>query len=307
MTKTSLGADTAAIAEESPTPEETETTDQPSETPAPDPDAPGPAPDGDSAGKDGAPAETPPPKQMGKFQKRIDELTRKVNDERRAKSAADDRVRLLETKLAKMNAIPAQPPRENEYQALEDYHAALAAYHAGRGAAQAINAERTADLTDARTASVRASQETFQTAREIFKAENPDIADYDAVVNSAAPLPAVANLVVSLDNSAQVAYRLAKDPNLLAYVNSLSQSDPVRAALEIGRLSAQTFPGHPIMSTPPAQPPGGPVGPPIKTKPAPPTPISPVGARKSPGESGLSDDLPTSEWMRRRRAQLRKR
>ncbi len=130
------------------------------------------------------------------------------------------------------------------------------------------------------------TQSLNEAANRTYEAGKAAHQDFDAAV---AGMRQVADLserrdfleaVTALPNAHDVFYHLGKDLDQAAHVLSLP---PVKMAIELATMSAQL--GRP------------------KPQSKAPAPISPVGASATPS-SGLSDDLPMSEWLARREKQL---
>lgn len=113
-------------------------------------------------------------------------------------------------------------------------------------------------------------------------------ADFDQVVsNSPVTLPDPALVALGeLENVADVAYHLAKNPQL---AEKLWGMTPIQSVAELGRISARLERQAEA---------------PILRPPKPPTPIS----KSSPSvNTGLSDDLDIKDWVKRRDRELTRR
>ncbi|OLD92635.1 MAG: hypothetical protein AUG84_00835 [Chloroflexi bacterium 13_1_20CM_4_66_7] len=225
-------------------------------------------------------AETPPEAaatdrdDKGRFrnpvQPRIDELTRKVRENER--EAAFWRAR------AEAATTPPEKPREKPTaDKFDDYGAyveALADWKADEKIRVAL------DARDKAAAETRQSETRTTNWQERQAEARKSIPDLDAVMEASdVPIAAhVASELLDSELGPQIAYHLAKHPDIAAKLNGLT---PTAAAREIGRLEATlgtvSAPSEPVVDAP-AEP--VPPAPKAKTTSAPP-PVKPTGQGRS--------------------------
>src|SRR2546423_213152 len=225
-------------------------------------------------------AETPPEAaatdrdDKGRFrnpdQPRIDELTRKVRETER--EAAYRRAR------AEAATTPPEKPREKPTaDKFDDYGAyveALADWKADEKIRVAL------DARDKAAAETRQSETRTTNWQERQAEARKSIPDLDAVMEASdVPIAAhVASELLDSELGPQIAYHLAKHPDIAAKLNGLT---PTAAAREIGRLEATlgtvSAPSEPVVDAP-AEP--VPPAPKAKTTSAPP-PVKPTGQGRS--------------------------
>jgi hypothetical protein len=207
------------------------TTIQPTET------APVVAPETPAAPILTAPADQTPQDrdEQGRFrnpvQPRIDELTRKARENEREASYWKS--------LAMANQAPApaevKKPEPGDYQDYGQFVEALADFKAEEKIGKALKEH------DEKTTRKAAETTRAQTWNERQGQTRTTTPDYDAVVaNSDVPVSKhVGELLLESEYGPQVAYMLAKNPQVAERLNSLA---PLQAAREMGRIEA-TFSG----------------------------------------------------------------
>ena len=271
------------------------------EKPAEEP-APGETPEQKAAEEAAAKAEEEKAKPTG-AEKRINRLTAE-------KRSLEDQVHNLRGQIeagkkpddfdpaaiAQRAAEEAKKPIADDFETTEQYLEALTDFKAGERFKQ-LQAEE-------------AQEAEQQEQREIFEAfgERQDKVraahdDYDEVVGGNLQIPQSALLaIIELDNGPEVAYHLAKNPELPKKLMDLS---PLKAVAEIGRLSAilatpaQEAANPPALRTP-EQEAGKPPAPKKPASGAPP-PITPVGGGTTKTDVPL-DEMEYQEYRRARDA-----
>lgn len=181
-------------------------------------------------------AEESKPKRSAR--ERIDELTGKYRAEERAKQAALKRAERAEERL---KGYETPPPKEFDFQTLEEYQAALTAHHAR----QLQKDERQHDIEDAKAEAERADQEGLQALREAFDARAQDFADrvpdyHEKAGDPNLPISTeMAKQLLLSDKGPEVTYYLATHRAEAARIASLgSELDVARAIGQIeGRLT----------------------------------------------------------------------
>lgn len=209
----------------------------------------------------------------GGVQKRIDELTRKAHEAER--EAAFWREQAAKSQAPSTDA--AKPARD-DFATDADYFEALADYKAEQKVGEFRKQQQAEALNKAEQTQTATRFELYQ---ERVAASLEAIPDYAEVVG-ASDVPAAPHVLESIldsDSGPQLAYHLAKNPDVAQRLNELT---PVQAAREIGRLEAQL--AQPKTETTP----------PKRTTSAPP-PINPV--RGSNGQfSKAPEQMSDAEW-----------
>lgn len=229
------------------------------------------------------------PKPAKGVQKRIDELVKQREDERRRAERLEGMVEqlLAQKQPAAQPEVTAPLPPTRPKPTLADCD---------------FDTEKYADeLTDwkleQRDAQARSQQEASQRTRQqenfaqtfeekrtaTLTAGKEKFTDFDEVLNSFAPgvmHMALAAAVLETSAPADVTYYLGKNPEEAARISKL---DPFRMALELGRLE-----GKAIVAKPP-----------VKTTNAPP-PVNPIGTRATAGvePDSTKDPEAWAQWAR---------
>lgn len=218
-------------------------------------------------------------------QKRIDKLTWKAHE-------AERRAQDLEQKLQQQEAPKPNPveaikdipvPNYSDFESDQAYQEALQNYNAQSFARLNEQAEADRKATAEREARQQVRTQ-YQAKVEKFAAENDGFVEAltgsDVVINND-----VLDMVMESEKSAELTYFLAQNAEAAIRLNSLPL---MSAARELGRIEAS------IDSVQP------------KTVSDAPAPMADLNGSDSVTE-GLSDDLSTDEWLKRRRAQLQQR
>lgn len=214
------------------------------------------------------------PKKSGGFQKRIDRLTRQVYEQQA-------QIQLLSA--GKSPPTEKEPQRE-DFSDLEGFNRALATHIAKQTVKETIDAERKTqrDATQRQESSRRA--ETWESHVERVSDKYDDGADVLQNFMQGVELSNIAlDVILESELGGELAYFLGKNEKEADRIEKLS---PARQASEIGKLEAKLA----------LQP--------TKKASSAPAPINPVGG-KSGSDAGLSDDLSTAEWIKRRSKQVR--
>lgn len=209
-------------------------------------------------------------------QPRIDELTRKARENEREAAFWKARAQALETP-------PPKPPEKPKPEDFDDYGAyveALTDFKADE------RIKTTLDSRDKAATEKSEADKRSATYLERAAAAAKSIPDYEATV-STSDVPIAQHVTEELLDSEfgpQIAYHLAKNPELADELNAMS---PKAAARKIGRLEAQfadaaAAPADPDPSETPSDPqpaptPPAPAAPRVKTTNAPPPP-KPLGS-----------------------------
>jgi len=208
-----------------------------------DPDA----PDGD----DGDGQDDDRPKKASRkdrYQRKIDALERELDQLRSLPmaAAADDPAQLD----ALVKAEIGDPPQEKDFDDWFEYQTAKAAYETER---RLTARELRKQASQAKEAEQRRSSEMLSEYQERQREAKAAIPDFDKVVK-AAQLPVsavVGQLLLESEKSAVIEYHLAKNPETLHRLNSLS---PLSAAKEIARLEDRLSLPNPKTATSAAPP-----------------------------------------------------
>jgi hypothetical protein len=220
-------------------------------------------------------------KPKGGFQRRISQLTREKHE-------LLERLSKLESGQAGGNAAPQteakaeSKPDQSKFATWEEYNEALTDWKVE----QKLKAREEAQQKEA---AQHRQQQLVDSWAERENAIREKLGDYDEVMESAADVPvsaAVRDMLLESDHGPQLAYWLAKNPEVAAQISKL---DAVQSARAIGRIEAELLkPSEPKKTTP---------------VPKAPEPIRPVGAAKAgAAKKPLGEVTDFDEYVRRRRA-----
>lgn len=244
-----------------------------------------------------------PPKAKG-VQKRLDELTRQREDEKRRAEAAEARLdRVLATLERQAGIQKAQPgeaapeedpePQRPSRHAIADpqaYEDALLDYAEQRAQWIARKEVRTATAEAEQRLNQSAAEQEQQAAHAAYRARVDEakakIADFDEVAHSPdvqVSIPMAAAILQS-ENGPLLQYHLGKNPQEAQRIRALA---PPLQLLELGKLEAR-------LTAPPAPKPA------VSAAPA---PIKPLTGAQAPQKS--PEDMSMDEYAAYRRAQLR--
>lgn len=216
------------------------------------------------------------PKPAKGVQKRLDELTRRIHEERREKErlySLLERGYGTQPSQAPQVAQTDGPPREDQFESWDEYESARIEYAVEqRLAAKEVERQRSSVL--------QSYEERVAKLRETA-------ADYDEVVNDPTLkiTPLMAEVIRESDLGPEVAYHLGTNRSEAERIASLP---PHRQAAELGRLEAKLTVQPPI----PAQTQRTPPPPPPKTV----SGIS-AGLNKSPEDMSMAEYV---KWMESR-------
>ena len=213
-------------------------------------------------------------KSKGGFQRRIDELTRQREEERREKERLLSLVeRLSDNGRPQKQETQSQGLSEPKREDFDDYEQFIEARAEFR-AVKAVEARFKEQEQRQQQATQQSAQaKTLQDWNAKVSSAREKYADFDDAVAVDVPISkAMSEAMLDSDKGAEVAYYLAKNPSEAARIAALSPNGQIR---EIGKLEDR-------------------VAKPVKASSAP-DPIRPVGAR-SVGSDPLSDTLPMSQW-----------
>lgn len=215
-------------------------------------------------------------------QKRIDQLTRARHDAEREAAYWRGKVEGGAVKPSDTAAAAEAEPQQEKFESYEAYLKALARWEVS----QTLAVERTRMREESQ------AQTVAQGFDAQVKAAREKHADFDAVVynEDLRISETMRDAMIHTENGAALAYHLGTHPEEAARIANLP---PMVQVMAMGRLQArleakaQPQPAAPAPSNAPA-------------------PISPVKA-SAPATTGLREDLPIGDWMKRRQAELRKR
>lgn len=248
-----------------------ESTDQPDRESAPQESQP-----------DAAEAEVKSEKSKGGFQSRIDKLTRDRWDAHQARQAAEQRASELEQRLQQLSQPGQKPnddgPKESDYTDWMQYQHALVEHASARQVEKALTAQRQADAHRSQREQQQSHVREFIVRAENLAAELPDFNQAAGGINLDGPVGAA---LLQSEQGAAVAYYLGSNPADLMRIESIR--DPVRAAIEIGRLESKAtqFAQSRSRSKAPAQ-------------------GAPLATGSGAGDSGPSERDSVAEYIRKR-------
>jgi hypothetical protein len=246
------------------------------------------------------------PKPKGGFQRKIDKLTTRLYQ--RDMELAELRGRLaVQPAAATTKSEPEDlKPDVNTFKgAYEEFVAATARWEARQQYKELSAKERETAAKSEREERDREVVENYRERMEEFTQEHED---FQEVVNRAKLAKDIAGpvqiAILEDDHGPELAYYLGEHAEVCQHLSEMTAAGAVKY---LGRLSERLFPEVPdqeeeeedeeIPLVTPAKP---------KAAIQAPAPIKPV-RKASPTATGLSDDLPIEEWVRRREAQLRKK
>lgn len=196
-------------------------------------------------------------------QQRIDEITRARHEAEREAAYWRERATAGNQDKAQPSANEPPPkPTPDKFADYAEYVEALTDWKTDQKVREALSAR---DTEQAKQAEGRVQQTKQQAFAERVQQARTSITDYDEVVGlSDLPIaPHVGEVLLDSDLGPQLAYHLAKNPDL---ANRLNQMSPTAAAREIGRIEA----GLEKPATPAA-----------KTTSKAPPPINPIGSGRT--------------------------
>ena len=179
--------------------------------------------EGDDQGGEEKPQEKP----KRSARERINELTKRAHE-------AEREAQRWREAAERKTADPSEKPNPDKFGSYDEYVEALADWKADQRVAESFkrrDAERS-QAAEARAAEAKA--QAWAERQSEFREATPD---YDAVVGKSAVqiAPHVVDTLLDSDSGPELAYHLAKHPETVKRINSLS---PLAAAREIGRIEA---------------------------------------------------------------------
>jgi hypothetical protein len=201
-------------------------------------------------------------------QQRIDEITRQRHEAEREAAYWRQRATAGTDQQAQNTAQPQAKPTADQFQDYAEYVEALTEWKADQKVSQAFSAR---DAEKAQEADSKVQQTRAEAWTERQQQARTAMPDYDEVVGlSDLPIaPHIGDVLLDSENGPQLAYHLAKNPDLAAHLNTLS---PLAAARELGRIEASL---------------DKPATPAAKTVSNAPAPIKPIGS----GRTSAADNL----------------
>jgi hypothetical protein len=230
------------------------------------------------------PAEPPEPKGVAK---RLKELTDQKHEERDLRIRAQQEADFLRQQLLQAQqrppetptpVVPQGPPNLADFQDFAEFTRATARYETEQQFKQwqtNLDQQRERDAQAQRT-------RTFQEKISAFAGTVPDFRE-TVFTDQVSISDAVLQAVTTMDRGPEVLYYLGKNRDEAA---RLSMLDPVSAAVEIGRLSAQIAPKPKVTGAPP--------------------PIDPLSGGTGTGMIDPYNEPNGEKWLKWRNAQLQK-
>jgi len=262
-----------------------------------------------------------PPKKSKGVQKRIDELIRQREDERRqreatearldralaaierttGKPAADAKQELAEEDPEPMRPIKAQFPDENGYEQARDQYTEDKARWIARREIQATIAERDRQAAEAR--SLEEQQRVHKTYKDRVDKAADKYEDFHEVAESpdvAISVP-MAHAIMSSEYGPELQYQLGKNP---AEAERISKLSVPQQLLALGRMEAKLAQDAAPKTETPAEPAKEPAAPArsVTVSSAPP-PVKPTKAGNAEANKSI-EDMSMEEYAAHRRKQM---
>ena len=179
--------------------------------------------EGDDQGGEEKPQEKP----KRSARERINELTKRAHE-------AEREAQRWREAAERKTADPSEKPNPDKFGSYDEYVEALADWKADQRVAESFKRR---DAERSQAAEARAAEAKAQAWAERQIAFREATPDYDAVVgkSSVQVAPHVVDTLLDSDSGPELAYHLAKHPETVKRINSLS---PLAAAREIGRIEA---------------------------------------------------------------------
>ena len=241
-------------------------------------------------------------KKKGGFQRRIDKLTAeryRLEGELKAyrEAAAKPQPAQAETKTA--DADPE--PKQDDFATYELWIKAQTRWEARQVAREEyknLSAKQEKEYEAAELEERdREVVESYQGNVKTFAAEHDDFDEVVGTIKMNKSVGEAVQIAIMEDpNGPLIAYHLGQHPELCKQLSDLS---PAAAVSRIGRLAERLAPETVESTEEKEEPPSPKPKPEVKA----PAPITPV-RKSSPTSTGLSDDLSSEEWLKRRNAQL---
>lgn len=236
------------------------------------------------------------PKKKERFQKRIDEKTKQVYEERGRRIAAEQEVERLRggqqtSQTAVQETVETEPPKESDFKTFDEFEDAKDEYKFRKRYGEEKQKEADARVEARNQKIVSEHYQRVDVAREKYD-------DWDEVAAQAQNLrvpDAVGVLIYEHDAGPEILYHLTKNPEV---AESLWQMSTVKAVAEVGKLAASLTSSPAKKGKPPSESSEksaksvSNATPPIK-------PVGKRGAHKT--KRSLDDsDLTPEEFMKRR-------
>jgi hypothetical protein len=199
--------------------------------------------------------ETPKEEAVPKgVQKRIDRAVRQKYEAEARANELERRIRELETKTTPREA-QAGEPRIEQFESIEDYVSAKAAFVADQRIQHTLSTHERANAEQRAQAAQHQSAENWNKRVILATAEMPDFEDVVESSDISFRDPVVLEAIKESDIGPKIAYYLAMNPDEAATIAGLSGVSAIRA---IGRLEAKILDGKAtVTKTPPPIEPAG--------------------------------------------------
>lgn len=218
---------------------------------------------------------TEPPKKEGGVAKRIKELVA----EREAWREMAMRAQGITKEQDKKEAVQGKP-QSSQFNSYEEYMEALSDWKVEQRLSEREQKSKKETLEREHQDRLKSSAKTFEERAEKFREKHDD---FDDVAFDEFPVtPSMTEAILDSEMGPELLYHLGQNPKEAARIARLS---PYAAAREIGKLEVK-------LSTPTPKKPSNA-----------PDPINPVGGKEKVVTD--MDKVPVSEWMKRRREQLK--
>jgi hypothetical protein len=244
-------------------------------------------------------------KPRGGFQRKIDKLTRDRYQLEGMNRELRDRLGRIEQQLAGKPAGTAKEPDDlrpvvDKFASYEDYMEAVSRWAARQEHKSLAEQSRKRDTEQERADRDKEIFDAFNRRKAVFVREHDDFDDViSSIVMPEAVAQAVQVAIMEEDNGPELAYYLGQHPDVCKQLSELS---PARAIVRLGKIAAQLVPESTTEDESDEETPAAPKPQQVASAPA---PIRPV-KKPVPTATGLSDDLPIDEWVKRREKQLRR-
>lgn len=208
------------------------------------------------SGEDSAEKETEErEKRRNSFQERINQKTREAKEYQAKYEESQQRLQEAEERLTE-NKLDPMPQLEDFGYDPEAHNAAMAEWaqkSSAYGARQARLEEQRQESEYVQQQALKFARETFIERSNQFTEDHPD---YRETIQKLPNSPLIMNAALVSDDGPALAYHLGKNPEL---ANRLANSNPIIAAMELGRISQKLATPAPTKNTQ-APPPAKPVG-----------------------------------------------
>jgi hypothetical protein len=216
-----------------------------------------------------------------KVQQRFDEITRARHEAEREAAYWRNRAE------GNAKAEPQAKPEQSNFKDYDAYVEALTDWKADQKVNEALSKRDTERAREAETQAQQAKVNVFSERQQAIREALPD---YDEVIGMSDVQIAnhVGDALIRSKKGAELAYHLAKNPDVAEQLNAMH---PLDAAVELGSIAANLTFEKPT-----------PVVKPVSKAPA---PIAPIGSRAAPAKD--PDKMDADEWRTWREEQLKRR